>query len=65
MKRILYEAPVDDFLSQDAKEKILGAQNRKYQRAKEEGGSNNNMGQLMSYLPTLESQHKDKLLMVL
>ena len=62
MKILLYEAPVDDFLSQDAKEKILGAQNRKYQRAKEEGGSNNNMGQLMSYLPSLESQHRDKLL---
>jgi len=58
----LYEAPVDDFLSQDAKEKILGAQNRKYQKAKEEGGSNNNMVQLMSYLPSLESQHRDKLL---
>lgn len=62
MKILLYEAPVDDFLSQDAKEKILGAQNRKYQKAKEEGGSNNNMTQLMSYLPSLESQHRDKLL---
>jgi hypothetical protein len=62
MKRLLYEAPVDDFLSPEAKEKILGAQNRKYQRAKEEGGSHNNMGHLMSYLPSLESQHKDKLL---
>lgn len=62
MKILLYEAPVDDFLSQDAKEKILGAQNRKYQKAKEEGGSNNNMVQLMGYLPSLESQHRDKLL---
>ena len=47
MKRLLYEAPVDDFLSSDAREKILGAQNRKYQRAKEEGGSSNKMGELM------------------
>jgi hypothetical protein len=62
MKRLLYEAPVDDFLSSDAKEKILAAQNRKYQRAKEEGGSGNDMGQLMYSLPNLESQHKGKLL---
>jgi hypothetical protein len=62
MKKLLYEAPVDDFLSSEAKEKIMGAQNRKYQKAKEEGGSNNNMMSLMSYLPSLETQHKGKLL---
>ena len=54
MKRILYEAPVDDFMSQDAKEKILGDQNRKYQKAKEEA-SGSNLGELMNYLPNIES----------
>jgi hypothetical protein len=63
MKKILlYEAPVDDFLDQNAKESILKAQNRKYQNAKENGGSNQTMLSLMNYLPTLESQYKDKLL---
>jgi len=61
MKRILYEAPVDDFMSQEAKEKILGAQNRKYQKAKEEA-SGSNLGELMNYLPNIESQHYGKLL---
>jgi hypothetical protein len=61
MKRLLYEAPVDDFLSRDAKEKILGAQNRKYQRAKEEGGSSNKMFELMNSLPNLESQYRSQL----
>jgi hypothetical protein len=62
MKKLLYEAPIDDFLSSDAKEKIIKAQNRKYQSAKEGGGSSNNMGYLMSYLPSLELEHKTKLL---
>jgi hypothetical protein len=61
MKRLLYEAPVDDFLSQEAKEKILGAQNRKYQRAKEETGDTW-LGELLNYLPNIESEHYDKLL---
>jgi hypothetical protein len=61
MKRILYEAPVDDFMSPEAKEKILGAQNRKYQKAKEETGTTN-LGELMNYLPNLEYQHHSKLL---
>ena len=61
MKRLLYEAPVDDFLSSDAREKMLGAQNRKYQRAKEEGGSSNKMGELMYSLPNLESQYRSQL----
>jgi hypothetical protein len=61
MKRLLYEAPVDDFMSQEAKEKILGAQNRKYQKAKEEAGGSN-LGELMNYLPNIESQHYGKLL---
>ena len=64
MKRILYEAPVDDFMSQEAKEKILGAQNRKYQKAKEEA-SGSNLGELMNYLPNIESQHYGKLLNLL
>ena len=62
MKKILFEAPIDDFLSPDAKERILKAQTRKYQSAKESGGSTNNMGYLMSYIPSLESKHKGKLL---
>jgi len=61
MKRLLYEAPVDDFMSQEAKEKILGAQNRKYQKAKEEVGGTNLL-ELMRYLPNIESQHHSKLL---
>ena len=61
MKRLLYEAPVDDFMSQEAKEKILGAQNRKYQKAKEEVGGTNLL-ELMRYLPKIESQHYNKLL---
>jgi hypothetical protein len=61
MKRLLYEAPVDDFMSQEAKEKILGAQNRKYQKAKEEVGGTNLL-ELMRYLPNIESQHYNKLL---
>lgn len=61
MKRLLYEAPVDDFMSQEAKEKILGAQNRKYQKAKEEVGGTNLL-ELMRYLPNIESQHHNKLL---
>jgi hypothetical protein len=61
MKRLLYEAPVDDFLSPEAKEKILGAQNRKYQKAKEEAGGTN-LAELISYLPNLEYQHRGKLL---
>lgn len=62
MKKLLFEAPIDDFLSSEAKERIIKAQNRKYQSAKEGGGSSNNMGYLMSYLPILESKHKTKLL---
>ena len=59
MKRILYEAPVDDFMDDKAKENILRAQNRKYQKAKEEGSGN--LGQLISNLPLLENEHKDTL----
>jgi hypothetical protein len=62
MKILLYEAPVDDFLSDDAKLKILGAQNRKYQKAKEEGGSSNKMGELMYSLPNLEREYKSQLI---
>jgi hypothetical protein len=61
MKILLYEAPVDDFLSQDAKEKILSAQNRKYQEAKRTV-ENLSLFQLMQYLPSLEREHHDKLL---
>ena len=61
MKRLLYEAPVDDFMSQEAKEKILGAQNRKYQKAREEVGDTNLL-ELMRYLPNIESQYYSKLL---
>ena len=62
MKKILFEAPIDDFLSPEAKERILKAQIRKYQSAKEGGGSSNNMGYLMNYIPNMESKHKGKLL---
>lgn len=62
MKRLLYEAPVDDWMSDDAKVKIYAAQNRKYQKAKEEGGSSNNMAQLMYSLPNIESQNRNKLM---
>jgi hypothetical protein len=48
-------------MSQEAKEKILGAQNRKYQKAKEESGDIW-LGELMVYLPKIESQHYGKLL---
>ena len=61
MKKLLYEAPVDDFMSQEAKEKILGAQNRKYQKAKEETGGTSLL-ELMRYLPNIEYQHYGKLL---
>lgn len=59
MKRLLYEAPVDDFMDDNAKENILRAQTRKYQKAKEEGSGN--LGQLISNLPLLENEHKDTL----
>lgn len=62
MKRLLYEAPVDDFLSDDAKIKLYAAQKRKYENAKQEGGSTNNMAQLMYSLPNIESQYKGKLM---
>ena len=62
MKRLLYEAPIDDFMSDKAKETILNAQNKKYNRAKEEGGSGNKMVELMYSLPNLESNYKDELL---
>jgi len=60
-KTLLYESPIDDFLSPEAKEKILGAQNRKYQKAKEEVGGEG-LGELLTYLPSLERQHHSKLL---
>jgi hypothetical protein len=60
MKKILYEAPVDDFMDDAAKENILRAQTRKYQKAKEEGSGN--LGQLLSSLPSLENEHKDILI---
>lgn len=60
MKRILYEAPVDDFMDDKAKENILRAQNRKYQKAKDEKGDN--MYQLIGTLPMLESEHTDTLI---
>jgi hypothetical protein len=62
MKKLLFEAPIDDYLDPKAKETLLKAQNKKYQNAKEAGGSNNNMSTLMYYLPQLESEHKSELL---
>jgi hypothetical protein len=61
-KIILYEAPVDDFMDSSSKESILKAQLRKYQNAKEGGGSNQNMMDLMYSLPNLESEHRADLL---
>lgn len=61
MKKLLYEAPIDDFLSPEAKERIIGAQNRKYQKAKQEVGGNN-LGELLYYLPNIEYPHRDKLI---
>lgn len=61
MKRLLYEAPIDDFLSPEAKERILAAQNKKYQRAKEESG-NNSLREMLQYLPNLEYEHQGKLI---
>lgn len=61
MKRLLYEAPIDDYLSQEAKERILAAQNKKYQKAKEEAAGNS-LAQMLQYLPNLEYQHKGNLI---
>lgn len=60
MKKLLYEAPIDDFLSDSTKENILRAQNRKYQNAKSE--TDNNLFDLLSYIPNLEREHKDTLI---
>ena len=62
MKRILYEAPVDDFMDDESKINLYAAQKRKYEKAKGEGGSSNKMGELMYSLPNLEREYKTQLI---
>jgi hypothetical protein len=61
MKRILYEAPIDDFISKESMEKINVAQIRKYNTNKTEGGSSYEMGNLMRGLPNKEAPYKRQL----
>jgi hypothetical protein len=61
MKRILYEAPIDDFINKESMEKINAAQIRKYNTNKTEGGSSDEMINLMYGLPNQEAPYKRQL----
>ena len=61
MRKILYESPIDDYITDDqTKSSIIKANQKKYENAKSElRGSN--LGDLMNNLPYLEREYRDEL----